>query len=375
MERWLQCWGGLGAVLSLLGCSAVAPADGRREADVELQAEAPVPDVPPGPVSLEGAAAAAEELPRLRGLLVSRRGELILERYFNGASPRRAANIKSASKTVISALVGIAIERGLIAGVDAPIGPFFPDLLAGKENESKRAITIEDLLTMRSGLESTSSRNYGAWVHSPDWVRHALSRRLIDRPGERMTYSTGNSHLLSAILTRVSGKSTWEFARETLAEPLGFTLARWPRDPQGIYFGGNDMEMTPRQMLAFGKMYLEGGRAGGRQVVPAEWVQASFAPRTRSRRSRRLYGYGWWIRELAECVVYYAWGFGGQFIFVAPELEVVVVATSSDAPGVGRHDHREAVYELVAENVIGPIRRSEAGRGGLIAQLPERVRF
>jgi CubicO group peptidase (beta-lactamase class C family) len=367
MGQWLRWWGGVGAVLCLLGCSAAVPSSRTPETNVEIEADAPVRDIPPGPVSLDAAGTAAESLPRLRSLLVHHRGELVLERYFNGANPRQPANIKSASKTVISALVGIAIERGLIDGVDAQIGTFFPKLLAAEKNAAKRAITIEDLLTMRSGLESTSSRNYGAWVHSSHWVRHALSRRLIDVPGERMTYSTGNSHLLSAILTKVSGTSTWEFAREALAGPLGFTLARWPRDPQGIYYGGNNMEMTARQMMAFGKLYLAEGQAGEPQVVPADWVKASFVLRTRSRRSRRLYGYGWWIRDLAGCVVYYAWGFGGQFIFVAPELEVVVVATSSDARGGGRHGHREAVYELVADRVIGPIRRSDMGIGGLRA--------
>ena len=98
-----------------------------------------------------------------------------------------------------------------------------------------------------------------------------------------MDYSTGSSHLLSAILTKATGKSTWQYAQEVLAKPLGFSLAQWPRDPQGIYFGGNDMLMTPRQMVAFGELYLKKGNVSGRQVVPASWVDASFVPRTRSR--------------------------------------------------------------------------------------------
>ena len=113
---------------------------------------------------------------------------------------------------------------------------------------------------MRPGLEGTSNRNYGAWVTSRNWVRHALARPMFAAPGEEMEYSTGNTHLLSAILTQATGKSTWQFANEVLAKPLGFSLAQWPRDPQGIYFGGNDMLMTPRQMLAFGELYLNDGR-------------------------------------------------------------------------------------------------------------------
>jgi len=366
MWPWLRWCGFLSASLCVLACSTAGPSDRVAEPEAERGVESAGPSAPPVPVSFDAAEAAAEKLPRLRSLLVDRRGDLVVERYFNGANPRRPANIKSASKAVISALVGIAIERGLIPGVDAPIGPFFPKLLAGEADAAKRAITIQDLLTMRSGLESTSSRNYGAWVHSSNWVRHALSRRLVGMPGDGMRYSTGNTHLLSAILTNVSGKSTWEFARDALARPLGFELARWPRDPQGIYFGGNDMEMTPRQMMTFGKLYLAGGQTEGSQVVPADWITKSFVPRTRSRRSHRLYGYGWWIRDLGGCLTYYAWGFGGQFIFVIPELETVVVATSSDAPGGQRHDHREELYDLVAQHVIAPIKNSEAPRPGTI---------
>ncbi len=98
---------------------------------------------------------------------------------------------------------------------------------------------------------------------------------MVSDPGTSMEYSTGTSHVLSAILTKVSGTSTWAFARDALTRPLGFTLARWPRDPQGIYFGGNDMLLTPRQMVSVGELYLRDGQAGGRQVVSAAWVAAS----------------------------------------------------------------------------------------------------
>ena len=108
---------------------------------------------------------------------------------------------------------------------------------------------------MRSGLEGTSGRDYGAWVTSGNWVRHALTRPMLAAPGEDMEYSTGNTHLLSAILTKATGAAPGSFANDALARPLGFTLPQWPRDPQGIYFGGNDMLMTPRQMLAFGELY------------------------------------------------------------------------------------------------------------------------
>lgn len=311
---------------------------------------------------------AASRLPRLHSLLVARNGDLLFEKYYNGTTPDRPANLKSASKSVISALVGMAIERGLIEGVDQPIGDYFPELLAGEENAAKRAITIEDLLTMRSGLESTSNQNYGAWVLSSNWVRHALDKPLVARPGGRMIYSTGSTHLLSAILTRATGSSTWRIAQDWLAEPEGFTLERWPRDPQGIYFGGNDMLMTPRQMLAFGELYLNGGRANGRQIVPEPWVRASFVGRVASPRERgRFYGYGWWIREMDGHATFYAWGYGGQFVFVVPSLDLVVVTTSDSNPGDGRQSHLRRIYAMVEDQIVSALSPGGAGNRGASA--------
>jgi CubicO group peptidase (beta-lactamase class C family) len=314
-------------------------------------------------IDLRAAGDEAATLPRLRSLLVSWRGTLVLERYVNGARRERAANIKSASKSVISALVGIAIEKKLIRDVRTPITTFFPEL-ERDQDERKRTITVEDLLTMRSGLEGTSNRNYGAWVQSANWVRHALARPMFARPGEMMEYSTGNTHLLSAILTRATGRSTWQFANETLAKPLGFTFAQWPRDPQGIYFGGNDMLMTPRQMIAFGELYLNKGRAGGVQVVPERWVARSCAGRVREFRPGRAffgpmgdrrYGYGWWVGDFGEYETCFAWGYGGQYIFVVPELDLVVAATSSTEVGEERRGYRQTLLDIVAEMVVPAI--------------------
>lgn len=304
---------------------------------------------------LAPAIAAAAQLPRLHSFLVSHRGEVIVERYYRGIRATRPANIKSVAKSVISALVGVAIERKLIDGVAQPITDYFPDAWPAAADAPKRRITVEDLLTMRSGLESTSGRNYGAWVTSRSWVRYALARPLLTDPGTAMDYSTGNTHLLSAILTRASGRTTRQFAQQVLATPLGFTLPEWPRDPQGIYFGGNDMLMTPRQMLAFGELYRNRGTVNGTQVVPAAWVDASFVPRGRSGWSDQRYGYGWWLRDVASVRVSFAWGYGGQFIFVVPALELVVVTTSSTATDDDRRDHRRTVQTMVEDLVITPM--------------------
>lgn len=296
--------------------------------------------------------ARAAQLPRLRSMLVGIQGEIVLERYYNGASANRGANLKSASKSVISALVGVALGEGLLEDVREPIARFFPDYVDA--DDVRGGITVEDLLTMRSGLETTSNQNYGAWVNSRDWVRYALEQPLEATPGTRMIYSTGNTHLLSAILTEVSGSDTRRFAQEHLAGPLGFGLAAWTRDPRGIYFGGNEMSMTPRQLLAFGDLYLNGGRTrDGTQVLPEDWVRASFVARTLSPRERgRFYGYGWWIRDMAGYATFYAWGYGGQFVFVVPDLDLVVVTTSDPNPGDGRREHLGQVYDLVEDGIV-----------------------
>jgi CubicO group peptidase (beta-lactamase class C family) len=292
----------------------------------------------------------AARLPRLHSLLVARHGRLYGERYYQGRTAQRTANIKSASKSVVSALVGIAIAEGKLS-LDQPIAPFFSQHLAGDTSSLKRTITIENLLSMQAGLESTSSRNYGEWVSSSNWVRYAITRPMVDVPGGRMQYSTGSSHLLSAILTRATGTSTLAYAREKLARPLGIDIPGWTTDPQGIYFGGNEMRMTPRDMLTFGEMYRNGGVHEGVQVVPREWIERSWVPRTVSRFNTHRYGYGWWIRQSGPHPVYFAWGYGGQYIFIVPDLELTMVTTSDPVlPREG--DHNRAVHRLLDRVVM-----------------------
>ena len=323
---------------------------------------------PPLVVDADRIDATARMLPRLHSLIISRRGEVMFERYYNGRGRDRLANIKSASKSVISALVGIAIDRKLIPAVDTPIVKYFPEI-AKDADRRKQAITVEHLLTMRPGLEGTSNRNYGAWVTSRNWVRHALARPMFAAPGEEMEYSTGNTHLLSAILTKATGRSTWAFANEALAQPLGFSLPQWPRDPQGVYFGGNDMLMTPRQMVAFGELYLNDGRVNGRQVVPAPWIARSCDGRARNRRPGgpgfngtfndplrdREYGFGWWVYEIRGYDTCFAWGYGGQYIFVMPELDLVIVTTSSPDVSEERRGHRAALFDVLDQLVVAPV--------------------
>lgn len=313
---------------------------------------------------LAQAYAAAAELPRLHSLLVARHGELAGEEYFRGPGPGARANIKSASKSIISALVGIALEEGHLEGLDQPIASFFPSAIAEDADPRLHAITIENLLSMQAGLEPTSGRNYGAWVTSGNWVGYALARPFADDPGGRMQYSTGSSHLLSAILTRATGMSTLEYARTRLARPLGIELAAWARDPQGIYFGGNDMFLRPRDMLKFGELYRNGGRYEGTQIIPEEWIRRSWMQRTTSRYNRNGYGLGWWMRSARGYGIYFAWGYGGQYIFIVPQLELTVVTTSDPAaPREGRHNrtlHRLLDELLIPAAVQGSERLSAA---------------
>ena len=296
----------------------------------------------------------ASELPQLRSLLVSRRGQFVAEYYARGVRPDAPANVKSASKSIISALVGIAIDRGAIKSVKEPIATWFPELRQDADRR-KQSITLEDLLTMRAGLESTSGRNYGAWVRSGNWVRYALRQPMVSEPGGAMEYSTGSSHLLSAILTKTTGTSTWQFAQDALAAPIGFRLAKWPQDPQGVYFGGNEMLLAPKQMVAIGELYLNRGKSSGHQIVPASWIDTSCEPRTTSAwDSERQYGYGWWIQDFTHGKACFAWGYGGQYILVFRDLDLVVAATSSTTVSEERRGHRRRLLDLIDERVLRP---------------------
>ncbi|MFW6197343.1 MAG: serine hydrolase domain-containing protein [Myxococcota bacterium] len=222
---------------------------------------------------------------------------------------------------------------------------------AKRQHAAGARITLGHLLSMRSGLERTSGRGYGRWVASSNWVRHAIRQPMTDPPGARMMYSTGNTHLLSAILTRATGQSTFAYARDELARPLGIRLPRWRRDPQGIYFGGNQMRLSPRAMLAFGELYRNEGEHDGEQVIPAEWVRESLTPRGRSPFSGQLYGYGWFLSTLRGHRTFFAWGYGGQFIFVVPDLALTVI-TTSDHHGPRNIPHLKAIHALVEDDLI-----------------------
>lgn len=290
-------------------------------------------------------------LPRLHGMVVARHGEVLFEERFRGPSLSTPVNVKSVSKSLLSALVGVAIDQGHLRGPDQPIAPFFDAYLGADADPRKQDITVAHLLTMQSGLERTSGGNYGAWVSSPNWVRYKITRPLQADPGTTRRYSTGNSHLLSAVLTDATGQSTWAYAQSALAEPLGIRLPQWPTDPQGIFFGGNDMMISPRDLVRVGELYRNGGYLDGQRILPQDWVRASFHPRANSRWSGAGYGYGWFSSYIGGHLAYYGWGYGGQYLYVLPGLELTVVITSDPYSSGGR-GHRSDVQQIVAEEIV-----------------------
>ncbi|MEJ8571134.1 serine hydrolase domain-containing protein [Microbaculum marinum] len=310
---------------------------------------------------------AAEALRPLQTVVVAVDGGIVAERGYRGHSTTASTNIKSASKSIVSALVGIAIDKGILEGADQPIAPILEADLPDDPDPRIHDITIGNLLSMQAGLERTSGANYGGWIASPNWVRDALARPFVDDPGGGMLYSTGSTHLLSAILTKASGRPTLELARDWLGPLEGFHIGSWERDPQGIYLGGNQMAMTPRSLVAFGELYRRGGvtpateTSGGERLVSEDWIAQSWTPRTASVFSGDDYGYAWFMRDIAGHPVRFAWGYGGQMLYVVPSLDLTVAMTSSQEESSARSGHRDDLHALLAQ-IIGVV-EGENGAG------------
>lgn len=305
---------------------------------------APTATVP----GLDDVLAEAQSLLPLETVVVARDGQIVAERGYRGHRTTAPANIKSASKLVISALVGIAIDKGVLQGVDQRVAPLLARDLPAQPDPRLQRLTIGHLLSMQAGLGSTSGPNYGAWVGSRNWVRAALARPFEDEPGGRMIYSTGSTHLLSAILARRTGRSTLELARAWLGPQSGFAITAWSRDPQGIHLGGNEMAMSPRSLLAFGELYRTGGiTTTGRRLLSPGWIEASWQRRTQSRWTGDGYGYAWFLTTLAGEEVRYGWGFGGQMLYIVPRLKLTVAMTSDTGSSAARSGHRDDLHRLM----------------------------
>ena len=259
---------------------------------------------------------------------VVRHGYLVLDAYVHPFGPNQQHEIYSCTKSVVSALVGIAIEDGYIEGVEQPLLDFFPGRTVAHLEARKEAIALEHVLSMSSGMLCRDSYLY-RWKGiqemraSEDWVQYVLDLPMTEEPGTHFEYCNGGSFLLSAIVQETTGQTALEYSQEHLFGPLGISDVTWPANPQGISIGWGEIRMRPHDMLRIGYLYLNEGRWEGEQVVPAEWVAAS----TRKYIDGTLqdgYGYQWWIAENASMAL----GYAGQYIVVAPDQDLVVVFTS-----------------------------------------------
>lgn len=284
------------------------------------------------PKKLEAGAKQLAAHPRARAFLVVRSGSLAWERYFHGAGPHESRNVHSASKSLLGALVGIAIKEDELTGVDHLVAKPFGDLLPTAPDR-RRTLTVEHLLTMTTGLSWREDVTEYRIERRSNWVRAILHLRSVHPPGRKFHYSTGATHVLSAVLTRSTGEATHVYARKRLLEPLGVTVDRWGcHDPQGYDSGGCNVYLTPRELARFGQLFAQGGKWEGRQLVPAKWIEESWRARQKVDR-RRSYGYLWWLFREGGHQVALAWGYGGQFVFVIPDLDLVAVVTTDTKGG------------------------------------------
>jgi len=314
-------------------------------------------------VTLDSILEQAGALAPLETVIVAHNGQVVAERGYRGHRTTAATNIKSASKLVMSALVGIAIDKGVLEGTGQRVAPLLAQELPAQSDPRLQRLTIGHLLSMQAGLGSTSGPGYGAWVGSRNWVRAALARPFEDEPGGRMIYSTGSTHLLSAILTRRSGRSTLQLAREWLGPLDGFEITSWTRDPQGIYMGGNEMAMSPRALLAFGELYRTGGvTPTGQRLVSREWIAASWQLRTQSPWTGDGHGYAWFLARIGGEDVRYGWGYGGQMLYLVPRLGLTVVMTSDERASAAHSGHRNDLHRLLGSIIASIAEASPAIR-------------
>ncbi|MEL6169884.1 MAG: serine hydrolase [Pseudomonadota bacterium] len=278
-----------------------------------------------GRAQVDDLRAAMADLDQLHSVQVLRGDELVIAEAPRGRGLNRLANIKSCSKSLVALLLGAAIDRGEVAGVSASLGEVAPRLLRRGATDGAEAITMEDLVTLRAGLERTSGPNYGAWVGSSNWIADALNRPMVAEPGTRMLYSTGSTHILGAALAEATGLDLLTQARDRLGRPLGIEIPPWTRDPQGYYLGGNEMALRPTAMLRIARLLRDRGRSEDMQVIPEAWIVASLRPAARSPWSGLSYGYGWFLSPSGYAL---GRGYGGQIIAAHAEADLAVAITS-----------------------------------------------
>jgi CubicO group peptidase (beta-lactamase class C family) len=266
----------------------------------------------------------------LSSCIIHSRGELMYHYEKSKQASSKLMPINSCTKSVLSALICIAMEQGLISPPDTFISYYFPQLLHGQD-ELKRTITLEHLLTLTAGLEWNEFggiNSFPIMTGAPNWIQFVLEQPMSDVPGTRMVYNSGASQLLAAILVQATGMELTQFAERNLFSPLGIEHYEWKSDPQGIHTGGFGLQLSAQDMLKFGLLYLYKGVWNNQQLISKAVVEHS----TRSAIAvaspeRGFYGWHWWSDTISNIDYYYARGFGGQFIVMVPTLATVVVLT------------------------------------------------
>jgi CubicO group peptidase (beta-lactamase class C family) len=326
--------------LLLAGCGGADPAGSTGPAghsNVRLDLSQPWAEAAPAEVGmdaarLEAAAARASGIPRFRSLLVARRGRLVLERYFAGTDAGTLFDVRSVTKSIVGALAGIAVRDGVFASPDVMIASFLePEYpLEGRA----RDITVRHLLTMTSGFQwdETNGPDYDLWITSSDHVQYLLDRPFASPPGGQFTYNSAAVHVLGVVLERARGLPLPQYARERLFQELGVDAVAWEPLEHGTVNGGSGIDLRARDLLKLGQLYLQRGFSAQRSVVPESWVDESTRPRfswrdTFGAQRSVTYGMLWWVSD-ADPPAFFAWGYGGQFVYVVPSRELVVVATT-----------------------------------------------
>ncbi len=266
----------------------------------------------------------------IHSLTVVRNGYLVLDAYFWPFRDGQIHDLASVTKSVTSTLVGAAIGEGKLSGVDQPLLPLFAQRQVANRDARKDRIRLSHLLTMTSGLDCVAEHEVtlSQMMESDDWVQFMLDRPMRDEPGTQYVYCSGGMHLLSGAIRAATGASTLDFARRELFDPLGIDSLAWPTDPKGVPAGWGDLHLQPRDMAKVGYLWLENGRWGNRQIVPAEYLRAATRVHSHPGFTRgQEYGYGFWVYPERTPPIFEGLGRGGQRISVVPAFNLVVVFT------------------------------------------------
>jgi len=288
----------------------------------------------------------------LHSLLLLRNGCVVLEAYWPPFARDKKHYLNSATKAVLGALIGIAIHEGKLREDDFAAS-YFPEYPSEDGDPRRQRIRIKHLLTMSSGISWPQTRTINAsdeMGRSSDWIRFILNRPMAAEPGTVTNYSNGDSHLLSAILQKVTGTTALDFARKRLFEPLGISDAAWDADPQGRSIGSAALQLRPVDMAKFGWLYLSEGQWQASRVVEAAWVEKSLTAQVKmpTRGGPADYGYYWWLYP--ERNLFEAWGGAGQRIGLLRDLRVVVVTTADMPDDFPRAPLAAHLYDVIRES-------------------------